>query len=454
MTPFIGPTYNLLSRPASVQRTVNLIPVPLEPGNERTQFVFKDVPGRALFASMGAEVRGGININGRVFVAAGSTLYEVYSDGTKTSRGTLATSTGLVEFTANTVQLVFSDQTSLYVYTLASNTLATASGYPGGARIAYVDQYILYLIGGTQEFGWSVLGDASNLDPLNFASAEGSPDNLVSMVVDHREVWLLGINSVEVWADTGTSAVFQRNPSAFLEIGCAAAQSAQKLDNSVFWLGQDERGGGIVWRAQGYTPQRISTRAIEEHLTGLDLSAARAFTYQQNGSSFYVLTVPGLSTSLVYDCMSQMWHERTDLVDGNYSLPAINCHVYAFNKTLVGGSDGNLYQLDQAVSSNNGASLVRDRIAPVLSTPDHKLLKFPDVEFIGDKGQGGKALLRWSDDNGANWSSWHEASLGALGRFQQRTRWHMLGSSRDRVFHLRCTDNVSFNPVDLHIRAG
>lgn len=41
----IGPSYNLESRPASVQRTINMVPVPLEAGNERTAFVFKDVPG-------------------------------------------------------------------------------------------------------------------------------------------------------------------------------------------------------------------------------------------------------------------------------------------------------------------------------------------------------------------------------------------------------------------------
>ena len=44
-TPFVGPTYSLRSKPASVQRTVNMEPVPLEPGNERTGWVFKDVPG-------------------------------------------------------------------------------------------------------------------------------------------------------------------------------------------------------------------------------------------------------------------------------------------------------------------------------------------------------------------------------------------------------------------------
>lgn len=45
---FIGPSYNLESRPASVQRTVNMVPVPLEPGNERAGFVFRDVPGLVL----------------------------------------------------------------------------------------------------------------------------------------------------------------------------------------------------------------------------------------------------------------------------------------------------------------------------------------------------------------------------------------------------------------------
>jgi hypothetical protein len=45
LLPLTGPSYQLVSRPASVQRTVNLMPVPLEPGNERMGWVLKDVPG-------------------------------------------------------------------------------------------------------------------------------------------------------------------------------------------------------------------------------------------------------------------------------------------------------------------------------------------------------------------------------------------------------------------------
>lgn len=49
--PFVGPSYDLESRPSGVQRTVNLIPHPQEPGNERTAWVFKDVDGLEVFAS-------------------------------------------------------------------------------------------------------------------------------------------------------------------------------------------------------------------------------------------------------------------------------------------------------------------------------------------------------------------------------------------------------------------
>ena len=46
----VGPSYKLDSRPASVQRTVNMYLVPQEPGNERTPWVLQDVPGLASFS--------------------------------------------------------------------------------------------------------------------------------------------------------------------------------------------------------------------------------------------------------------------------------------------------------------------------------------------------------------------------------------------------------------------
>lgn len=49
--PFIGPSYNLDSRAASTQRTVNMYPVPVEPGNETAGVTLKDIPGLTVFVA-------------------------------------------------------------------------------------------------------------------------------------------------------------------------------------------------------------------------------------------------------------------------------------------------------------------------------------------------------------------------------------------------------------------
>ncbi|MGL4577105.1 MAG: hypothetical protein ACRCV9_20125 [Burkholderiaceae bacterium] len=47
----VGPSYDLDSAPSGVQRTINLVPVPVEPGNERTAWVLEDVPGLTSFST-------------------------------------------------------------------------------------------------------------------------------------------------------------------------------------------------------------------------------------------------------------------------------------------------------------------------------------------------------------------------------------------------------------------
>src|SRR6476469_6365960 len=159
--PFVGQSYQLRSRTADLQRTVNMIPLPLEPGNERSVWRFKDIPGLvAEYDIGGGAVRGGLNNNGRVFVVIGSSLLELQSDGTSMVRGSLGTSAGNVGMVANTTQLVFSDGLSLYVLALATNVL-TSTPFLGKARIDYINQYIVFITRGTQQFAWTALGDAS-----------------------------------------------------------------------------------------------------------------------------------------------------------------------------------------------------------------------------------------------------------------------------------------------------
>lgn len=445
--PFVGPSYQLRSRTADVQRTVNLIPMPLEPGNERSGWRFKDVPGLVVEYDIGGgAVRGTFNNNTRAFVIVGAALIELNADGTTTNRGSLGTSSGNVGIDANTTQLVISDAVALYVLTLGTNVL-TSTLFQGKARIAYINQYIVFVTRGTQQFGWTNIGDASVIDGLAFASAESSPDNLVSLIVDHRELLLLGQDSAEDWLNTQSTAIFERNPGVAIEEGIASEFCVAKLDSSVYWLTSSSRGQGKVVKLNGYVPVTISTSAIEEKLSGRDLSGATAYAYEWESSKFYCLNVPGLDTTLVYDAFTQQWHERAELVNGALARHRGTHHLFAFGKHLLGAADGKLYRLDPAVSNNAGDILPRHRAMPTSAMPTRDRIKYDVFTLECDRGAGGSVAMRQSVDGGNRWGAWRSRSTGELGKFTGTVQWKRLNGGRNIVVEVRCTDDVPFNPV-------
>lgn len=443
---FIGPSYDLRSNAAGVQRTINMFPVKVESGNDVHSWVLRDVPGLVLFSALGSEIRGGIDCNGRVFAISGNTLYEVASNGAGTSRGTLSSSTGLVEMTYNATQLVFADSTKAYTLTLGTNTFASV-GLTNVGRIAFIDQYILYVSTDTQQFGWSAVADGSTFDPLDFASAEGSPDNLVTLIADRRELILFGRNSVEVWASTGDEYVFTRNNGVFIDEGAVSVYTPQKIGGGVYWVTQSEKGRGSVMEMTGYQPRKISTKFIEEKLTGVTLSAATAFAYTMEGSAFYCINVPSLDTTLCYDASTGQWHERAEYSAGTYSKSRVVCAFFGHGYNLVGDTSGNLYKLDPTVYTNNGDTLAKERISPNTESPSRKLITFGDFEVVCDKASAGTVQMRFSNNGGNTWGSWRNASTGQASDYKRRVIWHLCGAAYDRVWDVRVTDAIPFNPT-------
>jgi hypothetical protein len=260
----------------------------------------------------------------------------------------------------NGTQLFIACNGPSFIYN--SSTLAFAQitdpDFPGAVTVGYLNGYFVFNEPDSQRLWITQLLDGQSIDPLDFASAEGSPDGLVSVLIDHREAWLFGTNSVEVWYDAGTSP-FPLAPvqGAFNEVGCIAAFSVAKLDNGIFWLGADARGKGIVYRANGYTAQRVSTHAVEWQIQEYgNLSDAIAYTYQQDGHAFYVLIFPSANTTWVFDVATSLWHERAAFINGSFTRHRSNCQM-AFNGEIVVGDHelGNIYAYDLEVFTDNGA---------------------------------------------------------------------------------------------------
>jgi hypothetical protein len=278
----------------------------------------------------------------------------------------------------------------------------------------------------------------------------------VGVISDHRELWVFGTDSVEVWYDSGaTDFPLQRIQGAFNEIGCVAAFSIAKLDNGLFWLGTDARGQGIVYRANGYTGVRVSTHAIEYAIAQYgNIADAIAYTYQQEGHAFYVLTFPTGNATWVYDVSTQVWHERAGFANGDFMRHRSNCQCNFGGNIVVGDFEsGNIYRFDLDVYADNGGIqkwLRSWRALPTgqnnLKRTAHHSLQLDCETGVGlNDGQGSdpQVMLRWSDDGGHTWSNEHWSPVGKIGAYGHRTFWRRLGMTlklRDRVYELSGTD--------------
>ncbi|NBU32921.1 MAG: hypothetical protein EBS36_07140 [Actinobacteria bacterium] len=502
-TPILGSAYVARSINAADNRMVNLFPEIVPEGGKEAAFLNR-APGLTLLATVGTgPIRGLWTFNGVGYVVSGLSLYSINSSYTATFLGTVS-GTGPVSMADNGTQLFIACNGPSYIYNSLTNVFVqiTDPDFPGALTVGYLDGYFVFIQPNTQKLWVTALLEGTSVDPLDFASAEGSPDNLVSMIVDHREVWLYGTNSVEVWYDAGNADFpLQRIQGAYNEIGCAATFSVAKLDNGLFWLGADARGQGIVYRANGYTGQRISTHAIEYAIAQYPIiSDAVAYTYQQEGHAFYVLTFPSANATWVYDVSTQAWHERAAFSNGQFLRHRSNCQM-AFNSEIVVGdfANGNLYAFDLDVYADNGSPqkwLRSWRALPSgqnnLTRTAHHSLQLDCESGVGINNSGGtdptylltesglyittesgdylvsvaegeptvgsdpQVMLRWSDDGGHTWSNEHWAVLGKIGVYQQRVFWRRLGMTlklRDRVYELSGTDpvKIAIMGAELHL---
>ena len=458
-TPILGSSYVLRSPNAADNRMVNLYPEAIPEGGKEPAYLQR-CPGLRLVTTVGAGPIRGLWAHGTdVYVASGLEFYKVTSGLTATKLGDI-TGYGPVSIADNGTQIFVACNPDGFIYNMATTAFAkiTDPDFPGAVNVGYLDGYFVFNEPNSQKIWVTSLFDGLAIDPLEFASAEGSPDGLVALAVDHREVWLFGTNSVEVWYNSADlDFPLTRIQGAYNEIGCIAPYSVAKLDNSVFWLGADARGQGIVYRAQGYQGVRVSTHAVEFAIQGYaDMSDALAYTYQQDGHAFYVLVFPSAETTWVYDASTQAWHERAALEDGRFRRHRSNCQARFNGDPVVGDfENGNIYAFDLAVYADNGAAQKWLRSWRALGPGQndlkrtiHRRLQVDCQVGVGiSVGQGNnpQMMLRWSDDGGHTWSYEYWRPMGAIGRTETRVIWNRLGAtlkSRDRVYEASATDPV------------
>jgi hypothetical protein len=506
LTPILGQAYTARSVNAADNRMINLFPEAIPEGGQTGGFLNR-APGLRYLANVGTgPIRGlwthttaGLD----AYVVSGNGFYKIDTEYNATLLGTVS-GTGPVSIADSGTQIFIACNPDAYVYTESTNTFAkvTDPDFAGAATVCYIDGYFAFNQPDTQIIWVTDLLDGTAINPLAFGAAESSPDQVVAVVANNREVWVFGQGTTEVWYDAATTP-FPLAPiqGAYNEIGCVAAFSIAKLDNSLFWLGADPRGYGIVYRNQGYTGKRISTHAVEYAIQQYgDITDAVAYTYQEEGHAFYVLNFPTANKTWVYDVATNAWHERASWYNGSFVRHRGQCQMNFDSQTIVGDyENGNLYALDLNVYTDNGDTQkwVRSwRPLPpnqnnLKRTAQHTLqldcqsgvgintnvvgdptvayfaatqvnVSYPDnvITNSGDylvfsmttipsngteagQGEDPQVMLRWSDDGGHTWSSEHWISMGKIGEYGYRAIWRRLGMTtklRDRIYEISGTD--------------
>ena len=397
-------------------------------------------------ATEGGVVRGLRNVEGTLYAVIGSSLYRVSSTGAKTLLGDIP-GDGRVSMAHNQItggnELVIVNGSQGFVYNTSNGVFTEIDdeSYEGGVIADYLASYIIQFDPSRRYWFHSDLADAKQYISLDRYEGESAPDLIVSLMVDHGELWLFNERTIEIFINSPTeSAAFQRSSGSSIEVGCAGAYTPAKTDNGVFWLGND----GIFYRSNGYNPTRISTHAIEQAIQGLDWSQCYSVVWEDKGHKVVYWTFPdGMTWG--YDVATGLWHRRKSAGYNNWRVN----HLVRYNNKWIAGDaySSNLYVLDWDSVTDNGDEIERYRVTAVTHANQNRF-RVDGVELVCSVGTSALGSddytveLSWSDDGGYNWSDWHPRSLGAVGDYLRRCLWRRLGYARQRVWRVRVTSPV------------
>lgn len=311
------------------------------------------------------------------------------------------------------------------------------------SSIAVINSIFILTITDTQRFYWINPGEVDP-DPLNFASAERTPDPITAVAILQDEVWFIGTVGCEVWSPTVDPELpFQRiNGRVYNEGSYDRDGLVQMIYKSlpcfIFTTSLNK-----VVIAQGNSITKISSGSVEEALS--TAANVRAWSLRTSKHSFYVLTSD--TFTYVYDIQTDKWM-RWDTYLLNNWIPHVGLQV---GSDSYGGSysTNKIYKLVDGIS-DDGLIVIRE-----ISGQVHNTAKPYSCSSVSVRVNAGwspsydfypNLEMRWSDDQGATFSTYVQIGLGNSGAYNKDTIFRSLGVVKrpGRIFEFRFAELARF----------
>lgn len=476
---FIGGDYQSQSALADNEITDNFY-VENNEGQGKSAASLYCTPGTKLYGTLpDTPTRGEIYTQGRLFAVGGSKFCEVSATGTISNVQAVVNDGLQAIMVAGNTQILIASGGAAYVFTLATNAwqqLTIAQIVGAVSFVAYCDGYFLALLAGTNQIQVSAVGNAASWDVTQIIVVSVFAGKVLSMIVNERLLTVLGERQAVTYYNAGQAppqTPFAVVGGSGMDVGIGAPYSLTRLDNSIFWIDADERGGGIARRAAGaagYTPARISTHAIETIWQSYaTFSDAISYAIQNEGHSRWITYFPTANKTWAYDVATGLWGELSywNAINAVRTAHRSRCHAYAFGKHIVGDwQTGKLYELSIKYLDDDGNPIRRVRRPPPISS-ENKYIRYHELILDVETGLGPipplldgaglprapQIMMRYSNDGNKTWSHEEIADCGQAGEYLTRVSFRRLGKARTRGFEIVVTDAIPWRFIDAYLRA-
>lgn len=474
--PFANGFYEADSLPVSQQEAVNCYPVIHQAPALNTESLYATPGIVQLTADQGStEVNRGAHVmGGTPFFVNGNKLYRLNRTSPSGSYVYDVDDLGTIEGSGR-VWMASNDSDELcilvpdgkgYIFTESPDTLTeitdtdfTANGDP--QTLLYIDGYFLFCTD-TNKHIISGLNDGLNYNALDFGTAESDPDDIVAAFKHKNQLFIAGTETTEAFQNIGGADYPFQRTGVFLDKGMSAPFAGVNTSDAFVFMGAGRAESPAIWMyAGGASAQKISTTAIDavlNDLTDTEIAAVWAWSYGERGAYFVGFTLP--DRTLVYDLVSQRWHERKsyelDLNSQTQTAPyRVSSIVDAYGLTIVADTeDGRIGYFDDDVYTEYSTNVVRQFTTQPFQN-NMGALFVPWVELTVESGVGDLTttdpqIIMYRSKDGKTWTDGRSRSMGAIGEYDKRCIWRRCGRvSRFESFRFRMADPVKFAAIQM-----
>lgn len=450
-------------------QVVNLIPE----GDEGFKSA-RRTEGLTSFASLAlGAVRSDLLVNnGFIYVVSGSNLYRVDKGGNATSLGAVG-GTGRAKLEANAVPgdsqiLILNGSGAGYIYNNANGlVLITDPDFFPSSSVTVLNERFWLTRDGTNEYFGSDVSDGTSYNPLTFASAEESPDDVVGVMAKKSALHVLGKETSEYNQTYNDVLLPLRSvKGATKEWGILAKDSLAEVNDSFAFLADDR----TVRMMRGTQLVKISDLAFDLKINGNGTPTSPGFTTVEDAIGFFVdtpvhstyyITFPTEGFTWGYDLNTGLSHVRES---EGLGLWRVNSAVKFAGKVICGDSvDGRLWILDQSNKTENDKIMRAKLITPTVSY--EKDVTIPLIEIDMEVAQttdptADPKMIVYATKNGGNtYVNMGHISLGKFGNHRTRVPLRNFGRlvrNKDFGLKLEITDpvGVRFYGAKIYPRMG